>query len=189
MTHGYSGYRTGCRCEVCRDGRRTYMADWRAGVRRRKERQHGTLRMYQTGCRCEPCKETKRAQARSWRARVRQVGLEPGDRRHGSLTGYRDYGCKCTHCSRVQRIHNAFRNDPMKLTPGYRPPADDLDEIAVERCIEGSWPYARLTKAEQREVIRLTHRSSATDLAAQFGISDRTVERMRAALRASADAA
>lgn len=32
-------------------------------------------------------------------------GLAPGDDRHGSMTGYNRYGCRCDECCAAQREH------------------------------------------------------------------------------------
>jgi len=69
--------------------------------------------------------------------------------------------------------------------PATEPPADDVDEIAVERAMAGDGiKYADLTAAEQAQVIhRLTGRGrSLRDIAAQLATTKRTVSRQRAAV-------
>lgn len=71
-THGYAGYTNGCRCEVCRTGKRLYMRDKRRTASRRRQQAanprkyvaegitHGTYAGYTDAqCRCSPCAAAK----------------------------------------------------------------------------------------------------------------------------------
>lgn len=152
--------------------------------------QHGTITKYQYGCRCLDCKAAKATWHREWRQRVRgRIQPGDGDPRHGSIHGYIDYRCRCRDCRRTYSLRRSFYRDSLKLTPGYRPPADDLDPIAVERALAGQYRYLDLTRAEQFEVVRQAGDMVAAELASRLGVNERTVVRLRASLRAEADAA
>ena len=61
-THNASGYKSGCRCDVCREAIREYRREHKPPVRR-----HGTESAYMNaGCRCEPCRQAA-AEARRLR--------------------------------------------------------------------------------------------------------------------------
>lgn len=75
MSHGYTAYTRGCRCEVCREAKNAYMRERRAEARQEAQRHsvgkrgdvgairfvadvrsHGTsYAYYERGCRCSEC--------------------------------------------------------------------------------------------------------------------------------------
>lgn len=60
------------------------------------------------------CRECSRRWARKSSARRKARGLPKGDPRHGTLTGYTSYGCKCDACrdaSREYRKNRKARNN------------------------------------------------------------------------------
>jgi DNA-binding NarL/FixJ family response regulator len=67
-------------------------------------------------------------------------------------------------------------------------PANDIDEIAVERAVAGDHiTYDDLTAAEQQEVVRrlTTRGASVRGIPAQLNTTKRTVSRRRASLGAA----
>ncbi|MEO1064834.1 MAG: hypothetical protein AAFZ07_25745 [Actinomycetota bacterium] len=64
-----------------------------------RERRHGTRYCRMAGCERPECIEAANAYARERRSRLRAVGLPPGDARHGTPIGYRDYGCRDRDCN------------------------------------------------------------------------------------------
>lgn len=85
VEHGRSGYNwRGCRCDICTEGQRAYIAEQRA--RRGRIPRHGTRAEYQRhGCRCDDCTAAnsrymanyKRANALEVYAREGIVGAVP----------------------------------------------------------------------------------------------------------------
>jgi DNA-binding NarL/FixJ family response regulator len=77
--------------------------------------------------------------------------------------------------------------DPTPERTAGPPPADDVDDIAIERALAGDGiRYNELTPAEQEQVVhRLTERGrSIRDIAAQLATTKRTVSRRRAPMDA-----
>lgn len=70
--HGYVPYTRGCRCEVCRNAKSTYMRAKRRRARRVRESvggrlfvehiRHGTAGYKDHSCRCEVCRAAKSAE-------------------------------------------------------------------------------------------------------------------------------
>ena len=95
------------------------------GQRDALARHHGSTTSYHAGCRCDPCKDAKRADRQTKAATARAQGLPPGDPRHGTDTGWRTYGCRCTDCgalakaafSRKNRSRDTRRANARKDTP------------------------------------------------------------------------
>ena len=85
MTHNYSGYTHGCRCDVCRRAKADYMRERRA--RHRGVSQKHTVSS--TGRRGAP--GTARAPGAT-----RYVA--PIDR-HGTRAGYDEHSCRCFPCT------------------------------------------------------------------------------------------
>ncbi len=74
FTHGLSGYtNTRCRCDVCRDAWRDYIAEMRLIRAERpipKRVQHGNANTYSNhGCRCEACTAAASALRLAYRRR------------------------------------------------------------------------------------------------------------------------
>jgi len=65
---------------------------------------HGTAGGYSAGCRCEGCVDAKKGYVVGWRAR--KVGDEIP---HGTLNGFKNYGCRCAECSPVASAANSKR--------------------------------------------------------------------------------
>jgi hypothetical protein len=73
--HGYVAYTHGCRCEVCREAKSTYMRQRRTEARREAQR-------HSVGRRGEP-------------GSVRYVA---NVRNHGTSYAYYERGCRCREC-------------------------------------------------------------------------------------------
>jgi hypothetical protein len=57
ITHGISGYRKGCRCDVCKTANYQAQKQWRDNITSMPESAHGTVNGYKIyGCRCDDCK-------------------------------------------------------------------------------------------------------------------------------------
>lgn len=84
---------------------------------------------YSRGCRCDDCKAAHAARMRAYYARNPRVRTDaektdlaerrktrlnrglpnPDDSRHGTATGYRDYGCRCDRCKAAERAYRTER--------------------------------------------------------------------------------
>jgi hypothetical protein len=75
--HGSSGYRYGCRCDICRACNRERHRQWRAEHDRTAspELRHGTTNVYNNyDCRCDLCRQAHNAAARKLRmTRARRI--------------------------------------------------------------------------------------------------------------------
>lgn len=88
---------------------------------------HGTTTGYTYGCRCADCTEAHSAymseyharnprvpgdyeRARDFAAQQRRMqrGLPEGDSRHGTVSGYTKWGCRCDPC---REAANAYKRD------------------------------------------------------------------------------
>ena len=67
---------------------------------------HGTDSRYRYGCRCEECRRDHTARAIEGRKRRVGRGLAPGDERHGTSNGYRNWGCRCQPCVGAGKVQN-----------------------------------------------------------------------------------
>jgi hypothetical protein len=127
--HGGSGYRKGCRCDVCRAAKRVYeqkarqkrMAALAAGE---ANFDHGYEGYTRWGCRCQVCKEAK-ADYQSGRGRGtgqkeymqkyrqgRKAARAKGEVKvsHG-LSGYTNDGCRCETCTEGYAAYRAANRD------------------------------------------------------------------------------
>lgn len=71
--------------------------------------QHGnpaTYRSTEYNCRCDACRAANTELSRKERAARRKKGLPEGDPRHGTLTGYTNWGCPCEACKKAGSAHN-----------------------------------------------------------------------------------
>jgi hypothetical protein len=74
--HGDTGYRYGCRCDICGAGHREYQRAWRYNHDRAlsPDVRHGTSNAYNNyDCRCDLCRLAHSAAVRQWRERKRQA--------------------------------------------------------------------------------------------------------------------
>jgi hypothetical protein len=92
----------------------------------------------------------------------------------GNLTGW-SYGCRCQQCASARSdYYKSYRKS------GHRS-RDDVDEVIVQRIIDGLADHRTATVAEREHVIRRMNRQNITDLeiARRTGINPRTVLRIR----------
>ncbi len=76
ITHGWSGYKAGCRCETCRAGNRAAVAQAKQRRLARREQavfDHGASAYGNWGCRCEICRTARAEQWADWYQRRRQA--------------------------------------------------------------------------------------------------------------------
>lgn len=78
---------------------------------------HGTRNRYLAGCRCDPCREANRTYQAQARADRRSLGLPAVDPRHGTRTGYQEWGCKCGPCTAAGTAGNAYYATPQPVSP------------------------------------------------------------------------
>lgn len=104
----------------------------------------------------------------------------------GNRTGYR-YGCKCDACRAAENAR-ASRRRIRGSHPGGRPTVPDVDEVAVERCLQGTYDIRRLNAAERRHLVEVGKRRGLNhrEIARRSGLTDRTVVRIAAKLRSAA---
>jgi transcriptional regulator with XRE-family HTH domain len=62
---------------------------------------HGTPYRYSRGCRCDECKEAQRE--------LRRQMKERGPKKHGTMSAYTNYSCRCTKCKRWAKRNYAER--------------------------------------------------------------------------------
>ena len=92
-THSAGGYSHGCRCSTCRSAYKEYRATHYA--QHREE-----IRAYN---------QLHRAKRGQWTRDCRMRGLSADDARHGTVSGYVTYGCRCTGCSKAMRAYRQKR--------------------------------------------------------------------------------
>lgn len=112
-THGsYSAYVTyGCRCELCTEANRKQnkktLNKIKVGYSKTghfpKADQHGTKYGYTIGCRCESCSQAHSDYQQKRRDKLRQAFQDTGNfptknTKHGSVTAYDVYLCRCELC-------------------------------------------------------------------------------------------
>lgn len=106
--------------------------------------------------------------------------------RHNTTYAYDRFGCRCPEA--VERRRHAWRvRYRPKGTFRYPRINGGVDPMAVERACGGDRDI-RLTVAEMRAVIAQLSRQgrSAAQIAIRLGISPRTVQRYRTAMREAA---
>lgn len=114
-THGTTGYQAGCRCEVCKEARRSYMAEYRARKLASSDFTHGIVSGYQAGCRCEECRAAQRKYMTEYKAKKAATDSY----RHGTNSGYVD-GCRCGLCKAAQRAYMAEYKERLALSGAYK---------------------------------------------------------------------
>lgn len=104
--------------------------------------------------------------------------------RHGTVNAYRRHSCRCPDTIDLTRAYwrNRTRRRAQTRTP-Y------VDPIAVERACAGD--RVRLTRAERRTAVATLHGRGLTarTISTRLGITPRSVQRHRLALRQPTQAA
>lgn len=62
---------------------------------------HGTIYSYRKGCRCEPCKAANWRSQKAWREQAYTRPIP--ETAHGTINGYKIYGCRCDRCKGAMR--------------------------------------------------------------------------------------
>ena len=114
-THGLHGtYAVGCRCAPCTAAHTKAAQDERRrlGVPARQPPEHGvSLTLLHRGCRCADCVALGRwANRQRWQARKRAIAsgaLKPPPYRHGRVSTYTSFGCRCPLCTKAQSVNQA----------------------------------------------------------------------------------
>jgi hypothetical protein len=78
-----------------------------------------SISQYNKGCRCDECRtiSTQKAAARKWRRILRTVAGENGKPyavhapRHGTLSTYTNWGCRCDPCRVANRVKCSLYNE------------------------------------------------------------------------------
>jgi hypothetical protein len=98
-----------CRCDACKECARRYYRErrWRLGISKpRPEVQHGSRTMWERGCRCQICMDAHRDRCTK---RNRKRGAPRRVAKHGSLSMYNHYHCRCDECVQEHRGYQKLR--------------------------------------------------------------------------------
>jgi excisionase family DNA binding protein len=93
---------------------RAYVArqrvEWAARIK------HGGRYAYEIGCRCDACRGRWNAYHRTaQKQRAAQLELVKGELQHGTISRYRNHGCRCSACYQAQADWNRAR--PSRAKP------------------------------------------------------------------------
>jgi hypothetical protein len=93
--------------------------------------QHGTHTKYLRGCRCEECRRANAARYAAGRSARVEVGIGPGDKRHGRASTAINWGCRCEQCLAALSAKNAAdaRRRRGGADPAWRKFSEREDEI------------------------------------------------------------
>lgn len=110
--------------------------------------------------------------------------------KHGTPYGYDHRGCRCGECSAAKRRKEASRYVPSRhtLTSSRLSDPDDVDLVAVERVCKGV-AGIELNRAEALVAFSWmdVRGFAAREIARRLGVTERTVQRWRAASRTAAE--
>lgn len=98
-THGYGAYTRGCRCEVCREAKRAYIA----------ARRHAGAEGYGHDARAERVAYARRHTDHARRDRVGVMRYVAPTDRHGTFAGYDTDGCRCWDCTDAMTLDQTTR--------------------------------------------------------------------------------
>lgn len=78
---------------------------------------HGRYSTYTHGCRCAPCTEANRLYSRT----IRKLRLERRrEAPHGTLSGYKNWGCRCRACRKAACEWHLYVVRPRREVEGRR---------------------------------------------------------------------
>ena len=116
--HGVTGYRNGCRCEICvRDS-----AEKRKSFAGQEPPEHGRRGYDLYKCRCEICTKA----VREYRRKIRESMFGRPPPKHGAYA-FNYYGCRCVVCVAGERKER----DKLK---GKIPPVHGLNGYSRYKC-------------------------------------------------------
>lgn len=70
---------------------------------------HGTTNSYNNGCRCPDCRKANTVFCAERRTlRKKRIPQMPAEK-HGTISGYENWGCRCTACSKAGSDHRRVR--------------------------------------------------------------------------------
>lgn len=76
----------------------------------RGDRRHGYNGYCNLGCRCDVCRAATAAYTKAMRqVRARRIALDPSVVEHGKESTYFNWSCRCTPCTKAQRVAAAAR--------------------------------------------------------------------------------
>ena len=151
--HGtLTGYAYGCRCDRCKDARRTWVKTDRA-------KNHGTEYVYHLGCRCKRCTQAHTTARDARRRKEIPIPL----REHGTDRGYTHFKCRCDECREAHNAAMRVRN--MKMRTYYREHPEMIPDskhgtetgytsysCRCDKCKESHRIYIAQRRARKREV-------------------------------------
>lgn len=184
-SHDLSGYRRGCRCDVCR-------AASAARAVRAKAARLSTLSAigthgksgYNRGCRCGVCCAENRAQARSWRRSAKgRLASVTETVAHGAAC-YANYGCRCDVCVAAAREQNRpalqryqdAHGEEIAARNTARKRREQSESLASATRYGYQWTGPELEVAARRDL-------TAAQVAAMIGRTVTAVTKMRQKLR------
>lgn len=123
VVHGRLGtyINRGCRCPQCTRANSEYCKQRRVtSPPKTNRRTHGRMSTYLAGCRCTPCNNAHNvAQAQRVQRRKIRLQADPTLARHGSVSTYTNWGCRCTLCTAARtKYHRELRRK--KLYRSYQ---------------------------------------------------------------------
>lgn len=71
---------------------------------------HGTINAYSNGCRCAACRKANTAFCAERRVLRRSRVAEMPKEKHGTISGYENWGCRCASCSVAGADHRRARS-------------------------------------------------------------------------------
>lgn len=96
---------------------------------------HGTVYAYRTGCRCADCTTANYRAQKRWRTSA--AGKPVPDGVHGTINGYKVYGCRCEACKKAQAdgiARTRARQARMRALVAAGLPADWEGDIPGQAC-------------------------------------------------------
>lgn len=96
-----------------------------------KSSTHGTVNSYNNGCRCPDCRQANTVFCAERRVLRRSRVSEMPPEKHGTISGYENWGCRCDVCSSAEAEHRRIRFEiPEQTNPRraekWMPAEDDL---------------------------------------------------------------
>lgn len=116
----------------------------------------GTPAAYARGCRCGDCRQANARAHQKAVTKMCSVGLPDGDKRHGTYSGYTQWGCRCDACRRV----NTERSNAY-LTRSFGSPATRLWSADEDDMVRAGRPALEIAQLTGRSVGAVYQRRKA----------------------------